>query len=159
MTAPKRIQRKRTAGWRMPEGAVYVGRPTRWGNPFALGGAYGLACVPGAVTGAEWEYEDRISAKGMRHDYFHSDGRVTHCEVRNLTREEAVGLYREVLVGPVAHLRAARWHRIGTRENPVTVEEIRAELAGKDLVCWCPLSASCHADILLEIANAPEVQP
>lgn len=31
---PVRIQRRRTAGWRMPEGAVYVGRPTRWGNPF-----------------------------------------------------------------------------------------------------------------------------
>ncbi len=30
----KRIQRKRTKGWRMPQGAVYVGRPTRWGNPF-----------------------------------------------------------------------------------------------------------------------------
>lgn len=29
-----RIQRQRTRGWRMPEGAVYVGRPTRWGNPF-----------------------------------------------------------------------------------------------------------------------------
>lgn len=33
---PKRIQRKRTKGWRMPEGAVYVGRPTRWGNPFIV---------------------------------------------------------------------------------------------------------------------------
>ncbi|GLY24833.1 DUF4326 domain-containing protein [Micromonospora sp. NBRC 101691] len=33
MTA-RRIQRRRTAGWRMPTGAVYVGRPTRWGNPF-----------------------------------------------------------------------------------------------------------------------------
>lgn len=33
MTAqPKRIQRQRTKGWRMPEGAVYVGRPSRWGN-------------------------------------------------------------------------------------------------------------------------------
>jgi hypothetical protein len=32
-----RIQRRRTKGWRMPEGAVYVGRPTRWGNPFAVG--------------------------------------------------------------------------------------------------------------------------
>jgi hypothetical protein len=30
---PKRIQRKRTKGWRMPENTVYVGRPTRWGNP------------------------------------------------------------------------------------------------------------------------------
>ena len=29
---PKRIQRKRTRGWRMPAGAIYVGRPSRWGN-------------------------------------------------------------------------------------------------------------------------------
>jgi len=33
---PRRIQRRRTRGWRMPDGAVYVGRPTRWGNPFTL---------------------------------------------------------------------------------------------------------------------------
>lgn len=33
---PKRIQRKRSKGWRMPEGAVYVGRPTKWGNPFVV---------------------------------------------------------------------------------------------------------------------------
>jgi hypothetical protein len=33
---PVRIQRKRTKGWRKPEGAVYVGRPTRFSNPFAL---------------------------------------------------------------------------------------------------------------------------
>lgn len=31
---PKRIQRQRKRGWRMPEGCVYVGRPTRWGNPY-----------------------------------------------------------------------------------------------------------------------------
>ncbi|MHA4848787.1 DUF4326 domain-containing protein [Rhodococcus sp. MSC1_016] len=35
---PQRIQRKRTKGWRMPEGAVYVGRPTKWGNPYRPGG-------------------------------------------------------------------------------------------------------------------------
>jgi hypothetical protein len=29
---PKRIQRKRTKGWKMPENAVYVGRPSKWGN-------------------------------------------------------------------------------------------------------------------------------
>lgn|SRR5690606_5383944 len=32
---PKRIQRKRTKGWRMPANTVYVGRPTMWGNPFS----------------------------------------------------------------------------------------------------------------------------
>jgi hypothetical protein len=31
----ERIQRKRTKGWRMPFGTVYVGRPGRWGNPFS----------------------------------------------------------------------------------------------------------------------------
>lgn len=33
---PKRIQRKRSKGWRMPENAVYVGRPTMFGNPFEV---------------------------------------------------------------------------------------------------------------------------
>lgn len=33
---PERIQRRRTKGWRMPEGAVYVGRPSRFGNPFTV---------------------------------------------------------------------------------------------------------------------------
>jgi hypothetical protein len=34
---PKGIQRKRSKGWRKPEGAVYVGRPTVWGNKFIVG--------------------------------------------------------------------------------------------------------------------------
>lgn len=33
----KRIQRKRVSGWRMPLGAIYVGRPSLWGNPFTIG--------------------------------------------------------------------------------------------------------------------------
>lgn len=33
---PERIQRQRTKGWRMPENTVYVGRPTRWGNPYRV---------------------------------------------------------------------------------------------------------------------------
>ena len=37
---PKRIQRKRTKGWRMPTGAKYVGRPGLWGNPFGWSGAH-----------------------------------------------------------------------------------------------------------------------
>lgn len=34
---PHRIQRSRAKGWRMPPGAVYVGRPSRWGNPWKPG--------------------------------------------------------------------------------------------------------------------------
>jgi hypothetical protein len=37
MSEPKRIQRKRSKGWRMPVLAVYVGRPSHWGNPFHVG--------------------------------------------------------------------------------------------------------------------------
>ena len=29
------------------------------------------------------------------------------------------------------------------------------ELRGKNLACWCPLDAPCHADVLLKIANSP----
>jgi len=35
---PKRIQRRRIAGWRMPAGAKYVGRPSKWGNPYGVSG-------------------------------------------------------------------------------------------------------------------------
>lgn len=43
---PKRIQRKRQRGWKMSEQSerqvVYVGRPTKWGNPFKL--------IPGSIS-------------------------------------------------------------------------------------------------------------
>jgi len=44
-----------------------------------------------------------------------------------------------------------------------TPEEIRAELKGHDLMCWCPLEDAeenrvpCHADILLAIAAGKDV--
>jgi len=33
-------------------------------------------------------------------------------------------------------------------------EEIKAELRGKDLLCWCNLWEDCHVSRLLEIANS-----
>lgn len=39
--------------------------------------------------------------------------------------------------------------------KPVTREIIKQELRGKNLACWCAPDTPCHADILLEIANAP----
>ena len=32
----QRIQRKRTRGWRQPAGALYVGRPSKWANPWRV---------------------------------------------------------------------------------------------------------------------------
>src|SRR5919198_1525420 len=98
---PVRIQRKRSKGWRMPEGSVYVGRPTKWGNPWPVG----RPGLDGAVMPDAQAAVDRYAS--------------------------AIGGARE-----------PRWR-----------EEIRRELAGKDLVCWCPLDHPCHADVLMSVAN------
>jgi len=39
--------------------------------------------------------------------------------------------------------------------NLRSASELIAPLRGKNLACWCLLDAPCHADILLELANAP----
>jgi hypothetical protein len=39
------------------------------------------------------------------------------------------------------------------RHHQHPLENARATLAGKKLACFCPLSQSCHVDILLECAN------
>jgi hypothetical protein len=36
----------------------------------------------------------------------------------------------------------------------VTIEDVRSQLRGRDLGCWCPLDRPCHADVLLEVANS-----
>ena len=38
---PRRIQRRRTLGWRMPANTVYVGRGSIWANPFRVGAPRG----------------------------------------------------------------------------------------------------------------------
>lgn len=37
---PKRVQLRRTKGWRKPEGCIVVSRPSKWGNPFRVGDAH-----------------------------------------------------------------------------------------------------------------------
>ncbi|HEV2133769.1 MAG TPA: DUF4326 domain-containing protein [Terracidiphilus sp.] len=120
---PKRIQRKRTKGWKVPEGAVYVGRPTKWGNPFSL-----KACG---------------------------------------TRSKCVRLYRAWLAGTFTEKSIERIIGRGVKveEQPLAMfrylvirgglRGMLPELRGKDLMCWCPLDQPCHADVLLELANAP----
>lgn len=154
MTAPKRIQRKRTLGWRKPDGAVIVDRTSKWGNPFAYRTPYGLARVP-AIDGSPWEYEGRISAAGTRHDCFHADGTWTAHTVRYMTRAECVQMYRRALLAPDPHIHL--WD--GKARCWLTPDDVRRELAGKDLLCWCPLDdgegnqVPCHASVLLEVAN------
>lgn len=128
---PERIQLSRRKGWRKPENTVVVSRPSKWGNPFPA-------------------------------------------DVEPFTRADAVRMYRELVVDRVAWLvtdAGTRWeHRnrftperleattrggLRTRRVP-TAADVRAELAGKNLACWCPLDQPCHADVLLEIANGAD---
>jgi len=105
---PKRIQRQRVKGWRMPEGAVYVGRPAGWGSPFRPGEPYRFVNVNGS----------------------------TLIGIVPRDRERLAYLFEQY---------------IATRED--LWPQIREELGGKDLACWCPLDEPCHADVLLRIAN------
>jgi hypothetical protein len=91
---PRRLQRSRKKGARTRTGAVYVGRPSKWGNPFVVG--------------------------------------------PRLPAVEAVARYRSALLDG---------------KLTFTVDDVRRELAGKDLTCWCKPGAPCHADLLLRIAN------
>ncbi len=148
MTAPKRIQLRRTKGWQKPEGVIVVSRPGKWGNPFRVNTRQGLARVP-ALNGQPWEYEGRISSDGMQHDYQHADQHWTRHTIRYMTAAECVECYRALLNGggwPLDFHHNGGYYR--------TAAEARTELADRDLACWCPLSRPCHADVLLEIANA-----
>jgi hypothetical protein len=56
-----------------------------------------------------------------------------------------VGAFKAWLLGD------RHWaHAIPTPPTPYI-----APLRGKNLACWCPLGSPCHADVLLELANAP----
>jgi hypothetical protein len=96
---PQRIQLRRTKGWRKPEGAVVVARPSIWGNPFVVRPDDDAETVKGAVLA-----------------------------------------YR---------------HALERGELPVSVALARDVLRGKDLACWCAIGRSCHADVLMELANGP----
>ncbi|WP_171108633.1 MULTISPECIES: DUF4326 domain-containing protein [unclassified Streptomyces] len=127
---PRRIQRRRTKGWRAPDGAVYVGRGSKWGNPCTQ------VRYP-ALDGSEWEREARFGkTSGQRHPFVHPDKSVTWHLVKDATREQAVAMYRQWL-----------------DQRPSLVAAAREQLAGRDLMCWCPPDQPCHADVLLQLAN------
>ena len=103
----------------MPPGAIYVGRPTVWGNPY-------------------W-----IDTVGKTTHHVMRDSWVC-ATYHSRTKAEARGDAVRRLLLLFEH------HR-----DPWGIDRIRRELAGHDLACWCPLDQPCHADILLELANAP----
>lgn len=127
MSAPKRIQLRRTKGWRKPEGAIVVARPTRWGNPYKVGGPrppwqqrYGR----GTIESIE---------EALYHFSFYA--RLVHFVPVDPKAKPYRGIYTP---GLGIELLSAHARRL---------------LVGHDLACWCPLDQPCHADVLLELAN------
>ena len=56
----------------------------------------------------------------------------------------------------------AAFERAVARGDPTlafTIDDVRRELAGHDLACWCPLDQPCHADVLLRLANGDSDDP
>lgn len=120
----------------MPENTVYVGRGSRWGNPFKVGGFYmdrvWFHNCPFALVEGETPFFMRLGTgwKSM------GDAAVIHCNpISNAGK--AVDLFR----------------RYVAYNNDVWTPEAYRWIQGKDLACWCPLDQPCHADVLLELAN------
>lgn len=129
---PERIQLRRTKGWRKPEGAIVVSRPSKWGNPYKVGarvvdpvnGVNPIASTSIPLGSASAGHEiQRIAFDGTR--YVQRMYRIKDAAT-------AVELYRRLMVFEGWDL---------------------SELRGHDLACWCPLDQPCHADVLLELAN------
>lgn len=153
--SPVRVQRQRTKGWRMPENTVYVGRGSKWGNPYKVGETKTRS--PGALRPwIDWEHEGRAGKPvGERVPFYHLDNSVTWHQIEYATAAQCVELYRQDIgVAPNTRLNVAS----GKDWEATYVARVKAELAGKNLACWCPLDAPCHADVLLEIANPKENQ-
>lgn len=131
---PKRIQRTRVKGSRLPMGAVSVARPSRYGNPFRVVGS--------SVVGMEWsdvvEWDCGIGAMP------NADVLYVSAADRYEAVDCAVGLYRELL-----RVRQRDW-------RPARFEKWIRAARGYDVACYCPLDHACHGDALLETANATQ---
>jgi len=91
-------------------------------------------------------------------DLFH--GRVPDGAV--YVGRQAVGLKRSKFANPFAvkgrdHAEAVRLYREHLDAHPELAAAARAELAGRDLACWCKPAEPCHADVLLELANREDM--
>lgn len=138
---PKRIQLRRTKGWRKPDNTIVVARPSLWGNPYRVDREYGETYM--------------VS----------SDGRpIQQVRGHDTAINLAVALYRGLMTGwspstllsyanfDAAYAAHRRWlNRLGAGGHPI--DYARTRLAGHHLGCYCPLDQPCHADILLELAN------
>jgi len=129
MGGPVRVQLSRRKGWRMPENTIVVARPSKWGNPYRLDDDHR------AYSRLPWRSRERAQGCVDHYRQMAIEGFVTAPYTR-VPRPD---------VGPEAFTFGA--HSV--------VEVAPIYLRGKNLACWCELGMPCHADVLLELANAP----
>lgn len=131
-SVPERIQMSRQRPWRAEHpDAVIVDRTTAWGNPWRIAQ---VACdidSPCWGTTVPDLFGDPVT--------FHE-----HHTTKASAAQAVVTAFRHAILWPVSR-----------QPRVPDLDDVRRDLAGKDLACWCPLDAPCHADVLLELANAP----
>ena len=138
----------------MPEGAVYVGRPSPWGNPWPVDYRGDIQPWLALALGERADEPGRRAA-AVRAFRWWVEGAAAPFPVRTATAgpgdiEYADGTSRHIADVPAAMgvMMLAR-QPIGLPPRPDL-----AALRGRDLACWCALDQPCHADVLLELANA-----
>lgn len=148
MSAPKRIQRRRVKGWRLPPGAKIVDRSSRWGNPFAV--RRRNMCD---VTTARTVTKDSATAL-MPVEWVVVPIRDLPCIISGVeagTVETGTVLAR-FSTREEAHVDAVARYRMWIPTSGLDV----GLLTGFDLACPCGPEFSCHVDVLLELANPTE---
>lgn len=144
MAKPTRVRLSRAKGWRMPPNTVKVTRPGRWGNPFNLRSSD--HCWTAIAHGFKADRAGRQAASVAVFRAWVLGGaaaEVGDCGLYIETNGES----RPISVSPTI-----------AAPTPPSLEEIRRELGGKNLACWCQLDQPCHADVLLDLAN-PTCEP
>ncbi|MGW9020672.1 DUF4326 domain-containing protein [Leucobacter chromiiresistens] len=85
---PHRIQLSRRKGWRKPENTTVVARPSRWGNPFVVGGVAWFTTLHGRFGGS---IRDRATAVQFFREWFQYSDDENARAARDMAREELVG--------------------------------------------------------------------
>jgi hypothetical protein len=135
-TIPRRVQLRRTKGWRLPEGAISCARPSRWGNTYVVGEPMWMM----------WSCESHGSVGHyQRPTVWAEQSRETL-----ITPELAVEMFRHDLEGSLTPWKDEHPGDAAYREELVAALEA---LRGHDLACFCDLDEPCHVDVVLEFAN------
>jgi hypothetical protein len=85
---------------------------------------------------------------------------VKHADGAAMERSVAVGCFTSLLAREGSWWPNPRpWPKGKIPAAPfTTVDDVRTELRGKNLACWCSLDGPCHADVLLRIANGGTIK-